>query len=85
MGASMWKKNGPKNQWFKPVVSKNEWMKPVVVNFYKMVINFFITSDLFSLTTGLNGWFLDEPIYLLWTMFRQDTVAGSVIQAYTVP
>ena len=35
--------------------------KPLV-NFFKPVINFFLTSDLFSLTTGLNHWFLG-PVF----------------------
>ena len=46
-----------------------------LVIFFKPVINFFVTSDLFSLITGLNHWFLgpvfhmDAPIDIIFIQY----------------
>ena len=48
------------NQWiFCKILAKSQ--KPLVI-FFKPVIIVFLTSDLFSLTTGLNQWFLG-PVF----------------------
>ena len=40
-----------------------KFQKPLV-NFFKPVIIFFLTSDLFSLATGLNHWFFDQFFHM---------------------
>ncbi len=43
------------------VLAKSQ--KPLI-NFFQPVINIFLTSDLFSLTTSLNHWFFDRFFHM---------------------